>query len=132
MEGMTKRKDGGIQLKRMESGSLLAICAMCFSMSFLVMIPSSLLMAKKERNKESQNFISYFVMESQRQKAETHSRGLASCLAIVATFSVIEGKWLAAGDLSNVKTRLNKSNLVPPELTYVEEQEPITGIFYVQ
>lgn len=105
MEGMTKRKDGGIQLKRMESGSLLAICAMCFSMSFLVMIPSSLLMAKKERNKESQNFISYFVMESQRQKAETHSGGLASCLAIVATFSVIEGKWLAAGDPSNVKTQ---------------------------
>lgn len=51
MEGMTKRKDGGIQLKRMESGSLLAICAMCFSMSFFVMIPSSLLMAKKEREK---------------------------------------------------------------------------------
>jgi len=33
----------GVQLKRMESGSLLAICAMCLSMSFLVMIPSSLL-----------------------------------------------------------------------------------------
>lgn len=39
------------QLKRMESGSLLAICAMCFSMSFLVMIPSSLLKNKKQRQK---------------------------------------------------------------------------------
>lgn len=53
------------QLKRMESGSLLAICAMCFSMSFLVMIPSSLLEKKKNNTKREKRvthyFISYFV-----------------------------------------------------------------------
>lgn len=34
-------------MKRMESGSLLAIWAMCFRMSFLVMIPSSLLQGQR-------------------------------------------------------------------------------------
>lgn len=61
-------------MKRMESGSLLAICAMCFSMSFFVMIPSSLLMTNKERRKEKKSdLVSYFVMECQRQKADTHT-----------------------------------------------------------
>lgn len=48
-----KRKDGEDQLKRMESGSLLAICAMCLSMSFLVMIPSSLLKTETEKQNKS-------------------------------------------------------------------------------
>lgn len=42
---------GGGQLNKMESGSLLAICAMCFRMSFLVMMPSSLLRRKGGENK---------------------------------------------------------------------------------
>lgn len=48
---MEEEEEEEAQLKRMESGSLLAICAMCFSMSFLVMIPSSLLKNKKHRDK---------------------------------------------------------------------------------
>lgn len=48
-----KRKDGEDQLKRMESGSLLAICAMCLRMSFLVMIPSSLLKTETEKQNKS-------------------------------------------------------------------------------
>lgn len=56
-------------------------------------------------------------MESQRQKAETHSGGLASCLAIVATFSVTEGKWPAAGDPSNVKTQSKQSEGGPDAWT---------------
>lgn len=48
-DGRKERKAGGIQLNRMESGSLLAICAMCFSMSFFVMIPRSLLMTHTQR-----------------------------------------------------------------------------------
>lgn len=58
-----KRKDGGAQLKRMESGSLLAICAMCFSISFLVMIPSSLLMTQREkRQQKSQKSVSLHII----------------------------------------------------------------------
>lgn len=58
----TEEEEEEAQLKRMESGSLLAICAMCFSMSFLVMIPSSLLKNKKHRDKRvTHYFISYFV-----------------------------------------------------------------------
>lgn len=70
-------------MKRMESGSLLAICAMCFSISFLVMIPSSRLMTQRQREKREKSradyFISYFVclvMESQRsdkRQRRTHT-----------------------------------------------------------
>lgn len=88
---------GGVQLKRMESGSLLAICAMCFSISFLVMIPSSRLMTQRQREKREKSradyFISYFVclvMESQRsdkrqRRTHTLGGGLASCLDVVAS-----------------------------------------------
>ncbi len=38
-----------LQLKRIESGSLLAICSMCLRMSFLVMIPSKRLKREGEK-----------------------------------------------------------------------------------
>lgn len=58
------------QLKRMESGSLLAICAMCFSMSFLVMIPSSLLKNKKTETKESHITSSHTLFASSCKKSD--------------------------------------------------------------
>lgn len=45
-------EDEGVQLKRMESGSLLAIWAMCFRMSFLVMIPSNLLQQNQRKRRQ--------------------------------------------------------------------------------
>ncbi len=113
----------GVQLKRMESGSLFAICAMCFRMSFLVMIPSSLLLTQREREKQSQGkadcFISFFVcfvMESERSDRKQRRAPWVALWPPVSTlwpgsgFSVSEGNWLAGGDQSNMKTECRRPN----------------------
>lgn len=106
-----KRKDGEDQLKRMESGSLLAICAMCLSMSFLVMIPSSLLKAETEKQNKS-GWLQVILWSPHHGKPErvTESRNLRLGLALYlgTVDSVLLNGARATGRAQQHENRANK------------------------
>lgn len=87
------RKDGGVQLKRMDSGSLLANCAMCFNMSFLVMMPNSLLMTQTEERRGKCMLLLITVKEPGREQKHTYctvsGQGLTLYLHTVTCLSFI-------------------------------------------
>lgn len=59
---LVSSSDDEAQLKRMESGSLLAICAMCLSTSFFVMMPSSFLKSKRVKKPKYKGIFRHFIL----------------------------------------------------------------------